>query len=346
MNAPYQQGSVAQKSFPVGKFIAGCGCLSAVAVAVALALTFSAGAFALFKVKEEVAEFKEAGLDLNGVLKGAKDSVKTAEKAKALNDDLTPEAVMAALKSPLTKKELEAHRSFLVQWEGRSDVKRVKNSIKGMHTAKGGATDSLKNMKLGLEFYKGSIDSMEDFEKVTNQYGGPQKVVERLIRVGALTGAARAVASHEKLKDPSSDAVAKAMIALHPKVKADYNRWRQMQVKVYRTMVESKGEMDVEKIQALMEKNRASNTALKDGKGLHQANQRMSTLALLHPKTLALWTSLSTATRNEYLEKYAVPPTLPMFAMGVDAKKKRDFMTLWILGFDMALIAKEAQSKP
>jgi hypothetical protein len=72
----------------------------------------------------------------------------------------------------------------------------------------------------------------------------------------------------------------------------------------------------------------------------------MSTLALLHPKTLKLWTSLSTTTRNEYLEKYAVPPTLPMFAMGIDAKKKRDFMTLWILGFDMALIAKEAQSKP
>lgn len=222
---------------PIGKILAGCGCLMIVVLAIA-----GVAGFFLYRTGSEVAKEMKEELPIDGVplpVPGANDGDGSGKSGSAGKSDgtakpskdkenLTPAKVRAALKKPLTQKDVD--RVFGV-YEGlrKTDAyDQWHESLDGLKKAGNnkdkGTLETMKAMRDSMKGFDAYRDLFEEYERLVKKSGGYDAYLASLVRMSGAAAAAKQIARDHKKKEPSTTEVAKLILEDRPEIKKEFDK--------------------------------------------------------------------------------------------------------------------------
>lgn len=337
-----QQGA---SSFPVGKLLIGCGCLTLFGVIIAAVAIFGGG-FLLFKKAEESGVtdvVKNFDQSLDEAKKDGGKQLKNKALAKGKEEmNIDGEKLLEWPSMPLTKKDVDQHVAFMKQWENSGFVKEARanqatlQELSKKKKSEKGALDSLREMNAAKNAVMNTAKAFEELEKISPKYGGFNEVTRRYFQVMAIGGAASGVTDEQDVETLSSDATAKKMMAEHGKWAEQYRIWSKVNEEYYRVMLSSQSDPAlVEKLSKDPDFKQSSEDQKRLSK-VQKDNPGALVLGKLPAQSVKTWVSLSQRERQSLLENYTAMPLLPFFALIAPQKYSARQMATQILSMEYA----------
>lgn len=347
-----QQG--ASSSFPIGKVLVGCGCLS-ILILGAIGVAVFGGGFLLYQKAEEsgVTEVVKS-LD-ESLVEAKKDGGKQLGQ-KALDKgkqemDIDGDKLLAWPGVPLTKKDVDQHVAFMKQWEGSSFVKEARKNqatlqeLSKKKKSDKGALDNLREINAAKNAVMNTARAFEELEKISPKYGGFHEVTRRYFQIMAIGGAASGVAAKQDTETLGSDATAKKMLAEHETWAKQYRTWAKVNQEYYRVMLSSQSDPElVEKLskdpdfQQSSEDQKRLNKVQKDNPGA-------LVLGKLPRQSVETWLAMPEKERRQLLDNYTSMPLLPFFALVAPQKYSAQQMATQILTMEYTRQLKEVSQQ-
>lgn len=245
IHAPGPQPATASQggsSFPWGKVLAGCGCLTLFALicagGVIVYLVKAGSDFAketgLSDIVELVEEAEEGSGGSGGPAgafggDGASNAEIKAQARKRKEEALDGTKIREYVKKPLTQKDIDEHHEFVEEWKADPAYKNWVEQFEKMKELNKQKDDSvaggLKAIGQSAKWMNAANKVMEAFDKKVREDGGYAEYYGRLIRIGGVVTASETITkANKKLDDPDSDAVAEQMIKERPEIAKQYKK--------------------------------------------------------------------------------------------------------------------------
>ncbi len=340
-------------SFPVGKVLAGCGCVMVIVGAAVAAVLFGGSYFAYTKAKEagvgelikEVDEQVSAAKK-NGVSSGSGADSKNNDTASKKDTKASTEQMLSWPSTPLTQKDVDAHLNFMKKWESSNSTQEmIKNreTLEDLSKDKDkGAIDNLRQLNAIKNMTMNSAKAYEEMEQLAKKYGGPDEVMRRYFQIIAVSGAASGVATKDDLNTLASDKTAKAMLAQHEKWSKEYEVWKKVNQEYYRVILSVQSDPELmKKLSKDPDFQKQTQERQKELNKVQKTKPGLLVLGKLPKKSLQTWDGLSEKTRQQILSKYSTIPFLPFFAFIPAQKYDAKDMAKQILALEYSRMIKE-----
>ncbi len=215
---------------PVGKILAGCGCLAALVIA-----GIAVAGFFMYRAGSDFARELKQDLPVDVPVPTAEQpeepgSPKKADQPKPSKDKetLTPAKVRAALEKPLTQKDVD--RVFGV-YEGLRQTDAYKQWHESLDSMKKagekkdkGTIDRMKAMRDSMKGFDAYRDLFEEYDRLVKKSGGYEAYLASLVRMSGAAAAAKQIAKDHKNENPASAEVAKLILKERPEIKKEFDK--------------------------------------------------------------------------------------------------------------------------
>lgn len=219
-------------NLPIGKILAGCGCVTVLAVA-GLGI---GGYFAYQTGSDYVREMADElpidaiptgaqGGEAEGAASSEKSSSDGAEPSKD-KEMLTPARARAALETPLTQKDADLVLGIYDDLRKTGAYKQWNESLDGLKNAgkkkDQNTLESMKAMRDTMKGFDAYRDLFEEYDRLVKKRGGYDAYLASLVRLSGAAAAAKQIAKDHKKEDPSTAAVAGLVLKERPAIKAEF----------------------------------------------------------------------------------------------------------------------------
>lgn len=344
-------------SFPIGKVLLGCGCVSLLVGGATVGALVFGGIWAVNEVKDSevgslIQEIDDQAKSAKSMsAKDAKNKLKKGAKKGAMDQlsDVEPEEVLSWPGQPLTQKDVDAHISLMKAWQSSKFYKegsKNRDTLQELSNKKSddrSTIDELRTLNAIKNAGMNSIDATEELEKLAEKHGGIKVVMRRYFQIIAVSGAAAGVAGKGAKPDAlASDATARKMLAQHGEWQKKYTTWSKVNKEYYRVMFSAQSDPE------LLERLSKDPDFKKSGKEQKELNKVQSktpgllVLGKLPPQTLKTWNGLSASTRASLITDYSQLPLLPIFAFMPAQKYDAHLMAQQILAMEFARLTSES----
>jgi hypothetical protein len=302
---------MAEKSSSLFKFLAGCGCLLLLFGGGAAAVVVGGGYWVASNA-DELAEsgkqvLREQASRARERAEEAGQSAKQRAKQRAGGFDMSTWA-----DAPVTRDDVDRHVAFMTEWGSHPDVARSTEGVRELREAASkkdpGALDTLRSANSLRKVATSNARLGELYDEIAGKHGGPDQVFARYFRVVAVAAAASDLAAALDGKpDPTSDAVAAAMLAQRPERAEAFARWVETQRADARRLEAMQSDpqsaLDPKSVDA---EELAASAPLR---ALYNDGPGLLLLGKIPQGSLTTWSSLDAATRGALIEEYSRMPT-------------------------------------
>ena len=316
-------------SFPIGKVLLGCGCLSALGVGIALTLVLAGGYWGAKKIQEsELGALVQEGLESpNGSIEPAsqggagssngstKEASRSPSPSSSGKKEYDVEQMLGWSHQALTPDDIKHHIAAMKAWQASPHSKSMASNVGtlkelGEKQNGGGAIDTLRSINAMKNMAQSSAEAEKELDAIAKKHGGHEALIRRYAKLLAVSGAASGVAADQQIASLVSDETAAAMKRDHADAKKTYRIWSKLHKESYKVLMLSESDPDLVARLSQDPDFKQANDSKRELDRLQRQNPGYLVLGMIPAGSVATWGALSEEERKRLIKEYIELPGL------------------------------------